>query len=119
MLVKNNCNANNVNYGDDADDVHLPKRIDCESLVNEYGKVKMLHTFQVKHLSKKKKMIKYIMTIHDDSSAVIFWQQEVDFDIKVDEKYHFYLEGKMLYTWSIYDFFPLEQNQPVPVRLRT
>jgi hypothetical protein len=85
MLVKNNCNAKNGNYDNETDDVYLPKRIDCESLVNGYGKVKMLHTFQVKHLSKKKKMIKYIMTIHDDSSAVIFWQQEVDIDSKVDE----------------------------------
>ena len=63
MLVKNNCNAKNGNYDNETDDVYLPKRIDCESLVNGYGKVKMLHTFQVKHLSKKKKMIKYIIVI--------------------------------------------------------
>ena len=40
---------------------------------------------------------------------------KADMDIKIDVKYHFFLDGKMLYTWSIYDFFPLEQDRPIPV----
>ena len=85
-LVNKKSNQSSNNEGNTtSDNVYLPKRINYESLVNEYGNVKMLHTFKITkstdannatNNNNTNQMINYIMTIHE--SSVIFWQQEQD-----------------------------------------
>jgi len=36
-------------------------------------------------------------------------------NIVIDVNYHFTINDVIVYTWSIYDFFPLEMDKPIPV----
>ena len=56
------------------DAVHLPTRINYKHLVSHFGSVRMLHTFSV-HITSKR-VLTYIMTVHDSLPAVVFWQQQ-------------------------------------------
>ena len=56
------------------DAVHLPTRINYKHLVGHFGRVRTLHTFSVSVTSKR--VLTYIMTVHESLPAVVFWQQQ-------------------------------------------
>ena len=56
------------------DAVHLPTRINYKHLVSHYGRVRTLHTFSIPVASKR--VLTYIMTVHESLPAVVFWQQQ-------------------------------------------
>eukprot|EP00944_MAST-04C_sp_MAST-4C-sp1_P011680 g11680.t1 len=56
------------------DAVHLPTRINYKHLVSHYGRVHTLHTFSIPVTSKR--VLTYIMTVHESLPAVVFWQQQ-------------------------------------------